>query len=610
VRLRPRTRCFSRGRRRLAGIALLALAGALAAITALAASDDTIATAQPPAVAAFPIPGSKLATPWTQITFRGVPASALGTIQVTGSSSGVHAGTIEADSDGNGGSFVPQVAFQPGETVTVTTLLNVLGANQGTYQFTVATPAGGVPYARALIVPRAPGDVWRFRSRQDLAPPAVKILSRSASPGGDDIFVAPQYGPVQNGLEIVDESGRLIWFDRVTPGDTASDFRVQTYKGNPVLTWWEGFTDAGVGVGQDVIFNSAYQEIATVNAGNGLHADLHEFELTPSGTALVTAYFPVYWDASSIHGSAKEIVLDSVVQEIDIPTGLVLFQWDSLDHVPVGDSHAPLPVQTGKQRNPFDYFHVNSIALDDDGNLVVSARNTWAAYKIDRQTGAVLWTLGGKRSSFKMGPGTMFAFQHDVRIQAQRDQFVTLFDDGAGPPNVHSQSRAVELSLNFKQMTATLASQHQHSPALLADFEGNVEQLPGFDDFVGWGQQPYFTEYDRHGHLVLDGRFVGTTSSYRSYAFSWSATPAVLPAVAASTSGKTTSVYASWNGATGVAAWRVLSGASASALRPTRTVTDTNFETGTTIVAAAYVAVQALDVHGHLLATSPIVRST
>jgi Arylsulfotransferase (ASST) len=588
---------------------LVALAGTLAAVTALAGGDDPAASAQAPAVAVFPIPGSQVATPWTQITFRGVPAPSIGTVQVVGSESGPHAGTIEADSDGDGGSFIPQVTFTPGETVTVTTSLNVLGANQGTYQFTVATPAGGVPYTKALTVGRARGDIWRFRSRQDLAPPAVKILSRSASAGGDDIFVAPQFGPVQNGPEIVDQRGRLIWFDRVTPGDMASDFRVQTYQAKPVLTWWEGFTDAGVGVGQDVIFNSAYQQIAAVNAGNGLHADLHEFELTPSGAALITAYFPVLWNASSIHGSTKELVFDSVVQEIDIPTGLVLFQWDSLDHVPVGDSYAPLPVQNAKKRNPLDYFHVNSVSLDDDANLIVSGRNTWAAYKIDSQTGAVLWTLGGKHSSFKMGKGTTFAFQHDVLVQAQGDQLITLFDDGAGPPPVHSQSRAVELSLNFTRKTATLVKQRQHSPALLADFEGNVEQLPDFGDFVGWGQQPYFTEYDPRGKLVLDGRFVGNTSSYRAYAFPWSATPAVPPAVAASTSGRTTSVYASWNGATGVAAWRVLSGTSASALRPTRTVTDASFETRTTITAAAYVAVQALDAHGNVLATSPTVRA-
>ena len=209
-----------------------------------------------------------------------------------------------------------------------------------------------------------------------------------------------------------------------------------------------------------------------------------------------------------------------------------------------------------------------------------------------------------------MGPGTSFAFQHDVRVQAQNDQFVTIFDDGAGPPSVHSQSRGLELNLNLKAMTATVAAQRQHSPALLADFEGNVQQLPNFDDFIGWGQQPYFTEYDSRGRLVLDGRFVGTTSSYRAYEFPWSGTPAELPAVAASTAGRTTTVDASWNGATGVSGWRVLSGPSATSLRRTRAVTQTGFETQTRINAAAYVAVEALDSHGHTLATSPTVHAS
>jgi len=303
-------------------------------------------------------------------------------------------------------------------------------------------------------------------------------------------------------------------------------------------------------------------------------------------------------------------VLDSVVQEIDIPTGLVLYQWDSLDHVPLSSSYQRLPTQNAKVRNPFDYFHVNSVDLDNDGNLIISGRNTWAAYKVDHGTGAVIWTLGGKRSSFKMGRGTSFAFQHDVRAQGQNDQLVTVFDDGAGPPSVHSQSRGLELSLNLKSMTATVAAQRQHSPALLAEFEGNVQLLPDSDDFIGWGQQPYFTDYNGRGQLVLDGRFVGTTSSYRAYEFPWSGTPAVPPAVAATTARRTTTVYATWNGATAVHGWRVLSGPSATSLRATRAVTKTGFETQTTINAARYVAVQALDAQGRTLATSAALRAS
>src|SRR5207248_2986411 len=167
--------------------------------------------------------------------------------------------------------------------------------------------------------------------------------------------------------------------------------------------------------GQDVIYDSTYTPVAAVRGANGVAADLHEFQLTPSGTALIIGYYPVYWDARAVHGLKREIVLDSVVQEIDIPTGLVLFQRDSLDHAPLSDSYETIPQQTVKDHDPFDYFHANSVQLDDDGSLLISGRNTWAVYKVDHRSGAVIWTLGGRRSSFKLGPGSPFAFQHDVR---------------------------------------------------------------------------------------------------------------------------------------------------------------------------------------------------
>jgi hypothetical protein len=580
-----------------ATLAALAGASAPAAVGASAA----------PAVGVFPIPGGRVALPQTQITFRGVEPSALTGITVTGSRSGQHTGTIAADSDGQGGSFVPSAPFQPGETVTVNTGLNVLGGTNGTFSFKIVTSPGPVPYRAAQLVGRVPGDIWRFRSRGDLAPAAVQLLKRSASADPEDIFLAPKFGPVENGAEILDPSGNLIWFYRVPRGDSAADFRVQQYRGQPVLTWWQGYSVAGVGVGYDVIYDSSYTPVAAVRAANGLSADLHEFQLTPRGTALITAYDPVYWDATAVHGVKQEIVLDSVVQEIDVPTGLVLFQWDSLDHVPVSDTYEPLPNAT--TANPFDYFHVNSVQLDDDGNLLLSGRNTWAAYKISHQTGAVTWILGGRRSSFAMGPGTAFAFQHDVRVRAQNDRYLTIFDDGAGPPSVHSQSRGLKVLLDLKHMTATAVSQLVHSPPLLTQFEGNFQQLPDADNLIGWGQQPYFSEYDSRGRPLLDARFVGGTSSYRVYKFAWRGQPKKPPDAAAFTSGKTTTVYASWNGATTVGGWRVLSGPAPGALRATRAVLKRGFETSTQITAAPFVAVQALDLAGRVIATSSPVRA-
>jgi len=562
--------------------------------------------ANAPVVSVFPIPGDRVASPQTQIAFRGVAPSMLGSIRVVGSRSGLHAGGLETDSDGQGASFIPSTAFSPGETVTVTTSLDVLGVGGGTFQFVVATPAAPLPYRMAQPVARVPGDVWRFQSRPDLVPPAVKVLSRAPGAGSDDIFLTPQFGPLQNGPEILGPDGRLIWFNTVPWGDTASDLQVQQYQGRPVLTWWQGYTNAGVGIGEDVIYDSSYSPVATLGGANGLTPDLHEFQITPGGSALITAYFPVIWNVSSGRHIRHEIVFDSVVQEIDIPTGLVLFQWDSLDHVPLAASYQPAP--SGGSRDPFDYFHVDSVQLDDDGNLLISSRNTWAVYKLDHRTGAVLWTLGGKQSSFRMGPGTSFAFQHAGRSIAPGDKLITLFDDGAGLPAVHKASRGVELALDMRHRTARLVAQWQHSPPLLAEFEGNVQQLPNGDHVIGWGQQPYVSVYDRTGRPLLDARFVGDTSSYRAYSFPWVAAPAAPPAIVASNTPQGTSLFVSWNGATNVASWRVLAGGSPTSMQTVETVPDTSFETAITIPTASYVAVQALDGNGQTLASSATVQ--
>jgi hypothetical protein len=562
----------------------------------------------------FPSPGTGFASPTTQIAFRGLPVGQLGQVTVTGSVSGAHAGTLDGDSDGDGGSFIPSVPFAPGETVSVSTSLNLEGSHSGSYQFRVARPAGAVPFEHRPAAPRVNGDVWFFRSAPGLAPAAVTVTRRDPNASGD-IFVAPQVGPLQQGPEIIGPNGGLIWFSPVPRDYAATDFRVQSYQGRPVLTWWQGNESAGVGTGQDIIMNSAYQVVRTVSAANGLSADLHEFQLTPYGTALITAEYPVYANATAVAGVANEVVLDSVVQEVDIPTGLVRFEWDSLDHVPVtaGYTHPPnAPKKKGKKPlpnfawDPFDYFHVNSVGLDRDGNLVISSRNTWGVYKVDHRTGRVMWTLGGKHSSFKLGAGASFAFQHDVRVRAAGDQILSMFDDGAGPPYVHSQSRALELRLNLKQKTATVVTQRLHSPPLLAAFEGDDQQLSGADDFVGWGQQPYFSQFDGKGKLVFDARFVGSNLTYRAYRFVWNGTPAAPPAFAVSRHGARMTVYASWNGATGVAAWRVFAGRRPSRMPAVATASKRGFETAINARARPYVAVEALDAKGHTLRRSPV----
>jgi hypothetical protein len=582
----------------------------LVALLMLAAGSAGGSRAAGPAVSVFPIAGSRVGPPGTQITFRGVPANQLGQITVTGSVSGNHTGKVLSDSDGRGGSFMPDKPFMPGEHVTVSTGLNIVGGQSGVFHFTVATPMGRHPYRGNLLAARTRGDVLRLHSRPDLMPVAVDVTKRPSHTAHGYIFITPWRGPLQNGPMVVDSHGGLIWFKPLAFRTFPSDFRVQTLNGKAVLTWWQGYFGTLYGSGEDVIYDTAYQQIAAVKAGNGLSTDLHEFELTPQGTALIAADEPVVWDASQIHQSTRAVVFDSVVQEIDIKTGLVLFQWDSLDHVPLADSYARFP----PKGTPYDFFHLNSIEQDDDGNLLIGGRAVSALYKVNRNTGAVMWQLGGKRSSFKFGADASFVFAHDPRVQATNDATISTFDNGAGDNiaglyNVHKQSRALWLNLDFKTMTATHAKEIDHSPPLRAVYAGSVQQLYNGDAFVGWGQQPYFSEYNSKGQLLFEARFADRNVSYRAYRFDWNGYPKTLPAVAASNSGKTTTVYMSWNGATSVKRWRVMAGASSSSLKTVTTARRTGFETAIKISRQGHVRVQALDASGHVLGTSAVTAS-
>ena len=136
--------------------------------------------------------------------------------------------------------------------------------------------------------PAQPDDVRTFRSRPDLSPPAIRITTQAHCTTPGYIFIAAKKGLGQDGPLIVDDFGRPVWFakDRY-----ATDFKVQHYRGEPVITWWQGKIVAGHGEGEYVIFDDSYREITRVQAGNGYRGDLHEFSITPQDTALLTSYF-------------------------------------------------------------------------------------------------------------------------------------------------------------------------------------------------------------------------------------------------------------------------------------------------------------------------------
>jgi hypothetical protein len=582
--------------------AALGLLGALLLFLALPRAD----AARRPAVSAWPSPGTHTASARTTISFRGRSMREIGRVVVIGSRSGRHTGVLRAHSDGNGASFIPSKRFDFGESVLVRTALRIRGGHDGDFRFRTATPPGPtlpVPGTRARRV--KPGRSLEFHSRPDLRPPVVTVDRRSEDVAPGDVFLGPKLrtGSSEGGPLIVDDSGQPVWFHPVH-GEQATDFRVQHYRGRPVLTWWQGHVRQGIGQGLGVIYDNRYRVVKHVHAGNGYRADLHEFLITPQDTALITIYHKVRRDLSPLGGSTHGVAVDSIVQEVDIRTGLVLFEWHSLGNVGLDESHLrPSP----NPRVPYDYFHVNSIDVDSDGDLIVSARNTWTVYKISRETGKIIWRLGGSRSNFTQGPGARFAWQHDVRRLP--DGTITMLDNSASPA-VRPFSRAITISLDLVLRTANLVSDYAHPRKLLSVNQGNDQRLPNGDVFVGWGAQRYFSEYAPGGGLVWDARMAVGYDTYRAYRLPWTAQPRSRPKIAVQRrSGGRLAVFASWNGATDVASWEVVSGPRHDALEPVASKPRTGFETGIRVAGAGpVVAALAVDADGHVIGRSRSVH--
>jgi hypothetical protein len=357
-------------------------------------------------------------------------------------------------------------------------------------------------------------------------PPPVTVLTQGADNGNGDIFIAPfgDTGTYANGPEIITGTGQVVWFHPVPAGQEAADFRTQFYQGQPVLTWWQGTGLGGLASGTDYIYNDHFQQIATVNAGNGLQADGHEFLITPWNTALILAYTTATADLTSIGGPADQTVIDGIVQEIDIRTGRVLFQWNSADHVPYGDSQVPLPASPG---TPWDWFHINAVHLAWNGSLLIDARNTWTTYDVDRRTGNINWELGGKQSTFTLqaapgqaldGAGEIFAWQHDPE-QVGPGTF-TWFDNEAAPAEL-PVSRSVTVALDYRDKTATLVASNNQPENLSAGSQGDAQTTRNGDQFIGWGALPYFSEFSPSGQLLFNAEFPAGVNTYRAYRLPW-----------------------------------------------------------------------------------------
>ncbi len=426
-------------------------------------------------------------------------------------------------------------------------------------------------------------------------------------------FYNLNYPPLvgQSGPLILDHNLQPVWFQPVPEKVVASNLSLQTYEGKPALAWWQGVvTNTGqTESGEDVVVNQHYQPVARLKGADGWVLTLHE--LVVSGEdAWVTANKNVAKDLSSYGGAYNGALIDSAVQEYNLKTGKLLRSWDALDHIPLDDSYASVPTNGF----PWDAYHVNSIALTGNGDFLVSMRNTWAAYLVNIASGQTEWTLGGKKSSFTFGPGADFQWQHDVAfgVGGHSDSTVTMFDDhccqltgGGTSVPATGASRGLVLNLNHSARTATLVAQYPGGNKFETEYMGDTQPLANRNTFVGWGSEPYFSEYGPSGQQLLEANFPGPDLSYRETLEPWVGKPLTAPAGAARQAGGKTTVYVSWNGATEVVSWRVLAGSTAGRLSAVASAARSGFETAVP-VPSSYKSfeVEALNAKGRAIGAS------
>jgi hypothetical protein len=293
-----------------------------------------------------------------------------------------------------------------------------------------------------------------------------------------------------------------------------------------------------------------------------------------------------------------------------------MYTWDAYNpgataNVPLSQAEQSAPPPAAAA-NPWDAYHINSVQILPGNEMLVSLRNTWAAYLINTKTNQTIWTLGGKASSFKSASNANFAWQHDVQMLPHNQ--VSLFNDNCcaitgpgvfGAPN--GASGGLVLNLNMSSHTVSLANSYTHkNPALQPAFLGSMQVLSNGNALVGWGSRPYFSEYSKSGQLLLDALWPGKDLSYRAeFSGNWVGTPYFPPSGAVRSSKGKATVYASWDGDTQVTSWKVLAGSDPNKLPVVASKAKSGFETAITLAKSAKVyKVQAFDSKGHLLRTS------
>ncbi|KAB5531161.1 ASST-domain-containing protein [Coniochaeta sp. 2T2.1] len=451
-----------------------------------------------------------------------------------------------------------------------------------------------VPFVTAsLLVPLVLAD-WQFRSRPDLAPPRLNItIPATADVEKGYLFLAPfaglpdtpteQHGPRQAGPYIFRDNGDLVWSGYGIFSIWSTNFQAGRWKGKDVIFSFEGDHNAGYGHGHGHVtfMDQHYETVRELRAGNHKLVDKHEFQIINEQTGLIQVYQPVprnltAWGASE----DQQWIVNAIIQELDIETGKLLFEWSSLDHVDPDEAILPInPGQAGSGYNSsdaWDYFHINSVDKNAAGDYLVSARDACAVHKINGTSGEIIWRLGLKKSDFDFtSKKAEFCFQHHARWlpvpdeEADEIEVISLYDNSAhgtehnGGHEVHTAptSSGKILRLNTTSWTAELVQAYYPPDDLLSKSQGSTQVLPNGNVLVGWGSEGAVTEFLPDGkpifHAYMDSGALGVAvENYRAFRYNWTGLPNEDPAIVALAGDAGTTIYVSWNGDTETKVWR------------------------------------------------------
>jgi len=533
-----------------------------------------------------------------------------------GSDSGPHVGQSILADDHKTVIFKPDHPFAPGEQVTVN--IGSLQLDSQTtypafsYTFTVAiNQQPGTPGSSELSAPPIPSAPPRsafpnfLTVPQDI--PHYVLTMTAPNPAEGDIFVAPFYwtkAEVGSYLLILNDQGQLVYYQSVANALDAWDFKKQP---NGLLSYYDQKNSTFY------LMNSHYQVVNTYQAGDGYSADLHDLQILPNGNALLMVYDAETVDMSKIvsGGKPNATVTGLVIQELD-PSKNVIFEWRSWDHFSFFDSTSSLTDQN------IDLIHGNSLALSNDGNLLLSSRNLNEVTKINLQTGDIIWRLGGKANMFVFVSSQTFAYQHDVRQLSNGD--ITVFNNQGTQQNP-APSDGIEYKIDEINKTVTQVWGFTHTPPVFTTFMGNVQRLADGNTVLGWGAPSQangysfisMTEVDPDNQTIFELVFDQPYDSYRAFRFPWQGFPSTPPTLAYQLDGTTLTLGYSWNGATEVASYQVFGGTSPQSLNLLEENPKTDFETQSQFYnlpqGECYFQVAAMDKNDNEMARSQIIST-